>query len=270
MLSLEESKHFPPKFSYALKDLAEHFAVFAKPSQNRSPSVSSMSSNLSTSVLRPSEDKAASFRAGPAQPEYQKTKKPEAAAVVLGPESDYGTNNVVVLASASKAVRERLRQKHLIDENCEPGGQKITLRIPLKKRRPARGSNNVIININKSFTIRPPSLSPYKSSIGIYRSHSVMRPGEGRGGWETDEPYTCGAKRPSPQKLTTKCGPQKSPSRSAEYSLSPELKAKRVTHDMRSRYRPQAGRIREARNFANTPQGRPKPRDGGRRLTPIS
>ncbi len=31
LISMEQSKHLPPKFSYALRDIAEHYGILAKP-----------------------------------------------------------------------------------------------------------------------------------------------------------------------------------------------------------------------------------------------
>jgi hypothetical protein len=41
---MEDQKHLPPKFSYAVKDLAEYFGVYEKVDSN---ALSSISSNLS-------------------------------------------------------------------------------------------------------------------------------------------------------------------------------------------------------------------------------
>lgn len=151
MLFYEESKHLPPKYSCAVKDLALFYQIFEKKPVNVPSTLTLNSSQQSFDQLFEPFSKPTSM---PHVPKSIEICKQHSLSPPHIPTASHRILNNSLCEKKANTLRER---------------SKVELRIPLKpsyRRQPhIFSNNNVVININKNYNIKN----------NDYRSLSAMK-----------------------------------------------------------------------------------------------
>lgn len=162
LYQMDELKYLPPRFSYAMKDLATHYGIYEKAPNHGPRSVSSASSNLSFQQIQFNNSPFTDSECVPSDPLNTSSIKKKTTPELN--KSDYycpdEKNSKFNSRGKQQPPVKGYRQQQRAAKAYLSKGRKPSSKPPVKDHRATIHNNNIIITINKSFNMGNDARNP--------------------------------------------------------------------------------------------------------------